>query len=160
MYQWDYASPVGNLILCSEDGALIRLERGTETERRDQCPILCRTVQELDEYFNGLRQNFDIPLRPGGTVFQREAWAALCRIPYGETWSYGKQAAAMGRPKAVRAVGQANHRNPICILIPCHRVIGAKGALIGYGGGLDMKAWLLALEARGMTQKNETAPRS
>ena len=106
-------------------------------------------AQQLDEYFAGSRQELDIPLCPVGTAFQLAAWEALCRIPYGETRSYAQQAADIGRPKAARAIGQANHNNPISILIPCHRVIGASGKLTGYGGGLDMKAYLLELESRG-----------
>jgi len=148
MYELDYASPIGNLILVSDGEALTRLERIDHAGRRDDCTILRRTAQELDEYFAGTRRAFDIPLKPAGTAFQLAAWEALCRIPYGETRSYGQQAADIGRPKAARAIGQANHNNHICILIPCHRVIGASGKLTGYGGGLDMKAFLLELEAR------------
>lgn len=148
MYQFDYASPVGNLLLVSDGVALTRLERAPAAGRRDACPVLRQTVAELEEYFAGRRRRFTVPLAPAGTAFQQAAWAALRQIPYGETRSYGQQAAAIGRPRAARAIGQANHRNPISILIPCHRVIGAGGQLTGYGGGLDMKAYLLALERR------------
>lgn len=156
MYELDYASPVGNLRLVSEGGFLTRLERAEPQNRRDDCDLLRRAAQELDEYFAGTRRSFDLPLKPEGTPFQLAAWEALCRIPYGETRSYAQQAAAIGRPGAARAIGQANHRNPISIFIPCHRVIGASGALTGYGGGLDMKAFLLALEAA--HQSKETVP--
>ena len=148
MYELDYMSPIGNLLLVSNGTALTRLERADAAERRSDDSILRRTAQQLDEYFAGSRQEFDIPLCPVGTAFQLAAWEALCRIPYGETRSYAQQAADIGRPKAARAIGQANHNNPISILIPCHRVIGASGKLTGYGGGLDMKAYLLELEAR------------
>ena len=149
MYELDYASPVGNLRLVSDGGFLTRLERAEPQNRRDDCDLLRRAAQELDEYFAGTRRSFDLPLKPEGTPFQLAAWEALCRIPYGETRSYAQQAASIGRPGAARAIGQANHRNPISIFIPCHRVIGASGRLTGYGGGLDMKAFLLALEQRG-----------
>jgi methylated-DNA-[protein]-cysteine S-methyltransferase len=97
----------------------------------------------LDEYFAGRRWRFDLPLSLDGTVFQRAVWAALRQIPYGQTASYGDIAARVGNPKAVRAVGGANNRNPVAIIVPCHRVIGHGGSLVGYGGGLDTKRWLL-----------------
>jgi len=102
---------------------------------------------QLEEYFAGHRRTFDLPLHASGTAFQQRVWTALLDIPYGETTSYGKTAAAIGAPTASRAVGLANGQNPIPIIVPCHRVIGANGALTGYGGGLDAKRWLLALEA-------------
>lgn len=105
-----------------------------------------RAAEELSEYFSGKRKNFDLPVRQDGTPFQKRCWEALCRIPYGETRSYGQQAAMVKSPKASRAVGGANHRNRVCILIPCHRVIGADGSLTGFGGGLDAKEFLLSLE--------------
>jgi methylated-DNA-[protein]-cysteine S-methyltransferase len=102
---------------------------------------------QLDEYFTGLRTDFDLPLHPAGTTFQVRVWAALRTIPYGETASYAEVAEAIGSPGAFRAVGAANGQNPIPIVVPCHRVIGAQGALVGYGGGLDAKRWLLSHEA-------------
>lgn len=102
---------------------------------------------QLAEYFAGTRTSFDLPLHPAGTAFQRKVWAALREIPYGETTTYGKTAAAVGVPDAARAVGLANGQNPIPIIVPCHRVIGANGSLTGYAGGLDAKRWLLAHEA-------------
>jgi methylated-DNA-[protein]-cysteine S-methyltransferase len=102
---------------------------------------------QLEEYFAGHRRTLDLPLHLSGTAFQQRVWTALLDIPYGETTSYGKIAAAIGAPTASRAVGLANGQNPIPIIVPCHRVIGANGALTGYGGGLDAKRWLLALEA-------------
>ncbi|PZS20405.1 MAG: cysteine methyltransferase [Pseudonocardiales bacterium] len=102
---------------------------------------------QLAEYFAGRRRAFDLALHPSGTAFQQRVWAALLDIPYGETTSYGKTAAAIGVPSAARAVGLANGRNPIPVIVPCHRVIGANGSLTGYGGGLDAKRWLLAHES-------------
>ena len=103
---------------------------------------------ELTEYFAGQRKSFDLPLEPKGTAFQQSVWRALCEIPYGETVSYGQIAERIGNKKACRAVGMANNRNPIAIIIPCHRVIGAGGKLTGYAGGLDKKEFLLELEAQ------------
>ncbi len=102
---------------------------------------------QLEEYFAGERREFELDLAPSGTPFQLSVWRALCAIPYGETASYGEIAAAVGQPGAARAVGGANNRNPIAIIVPCHRVIGASGSLTGYGGGLPRKRQLLALEA-------------
>jgi len=103
---------------------------------------------QLTEYFCGTRRHFDLPLDAAGTIFQQEAWSALQQIPYGQTRTYQQQAAVIGRPAAVRAVGTANGRNPISIIVPCHRVIGANGSLTGYGGGLNAKQWLLAHESK------------
>ena len=111
-------------------------------------PLLGQAKQQLAEYFAGQRQAFDLPLRMQGTPFQQKVWAALREIPYGETRSYGQIAAQVGNPKASRAVGMANNRNPIAIIVPCHRVIGANGSLTGYAGGLSVKEELLALERR------------
>jgi methylated-DNA-[protein]-cysteine S-methyltransferase len=109
-------------------------------------PVFLQLRQELGEYFAGKRRSFNVKLAPEGTEFQRAAWKALTQIPFGQTRSYGEQAAAIGKPKAVRAIGAANGRNPIGIVIPCHRVIGANGTLTGYAGGLDKKEFLLKLE--------------
>lgn len=109
-------------------------------------PLLAKLRRELAEYFAGERRTFDVPLAPQGTPFQQSVWTALLAIPYGTTESYGALAARIGKPAAVRAVGLANGRNPVPILIPCHRVIGADGTLTGYGGGLPRKQALLALE--------------
>ena len=103
-------------------------------------------ISQLGEYFAGERTRFDLALAPAGTRFQRAVWAALRTIPYGETRTYTEQAVAVGRPSAVRAVGAANGRNPIAIVVPCHRVVGADGSLTGFGGGIDRKRWLLAHE--------------
>ncbi|MGR5068812.1 methylated-DNA--[protein]-cysteine S-methyltransferase [Vibrio alfacsensis] len=115
-------------------------------ERDDQCPVLSLTRTQLDEYFSGLRNEFDLPLAAIGTEFQTQVWHALTTIPYGETWSYQDLANAIGNSKAVRAVGLANGKNPISIVVPCHRVIGKSGKLTGYAGGVERKQRLLALE--------------
>jgi methylated-DNA-[protein]-cysteine S-methyltransferase len=149
-------TPVGTLSLVSTDSALVALVWRTAghsrvpfddaTEHKDH-PVLHETTRQLREYFVGTRREFDLPLEFRGTDFQRRVWAALLRIPYGETRSYGHIAAQLGNPAAVRAVGAANGRNPIAIIAPCHRVIGMSGDLTGFGGGLDAKAFLLSLEA-------------
>ncbi len=109
-------------------------------------PLLDQTQKELEEYFSWTRKTFTIPLAPSGTDFQKKAWQALTKIPYGETRSYKEEAILAGNPKAVRAIGWANNKNPIVIIIPCHRVIGSDGNLVGYGGGIDRKIWLLKHE--------------
>ncbi len=109
-------------------------------------PLLAEAVRQLQAYFDGALLRFDLPLHMAGTDFQLRCWEVLLEIPFGETLSYGEQARRVGNAKASRAVGGANHRNPLCIIVPCHRVIGASGALTGYGEGVDMKAWLLAHE--------------
>ncbi len=109
-------------------------------------PVLVLAHQQLQEYFSGSRHDFTVPLSMNGTEFQLAAWLALQSIPYGKTVSYKAIAEQIGRPKAMRSVGMANNRNPIAIIVPCHRVIGANGQLVGYGGGLDMKQWLLEHE--------------
>jgi methylated-DNA-[protein]-cysteine S-methyltransferase len=120
-----------------------------DAELRAGGRVRSRAHVQLREYLDGRRRAFDLVLRPLGTEFERLAWASLCRIPFGATRSYGEQAAAMGRPSASRAVGRANGKNPIPIVIPCHRVIGSNGSLVGFGGGLDLKRWLLAHEGVG-----------
>ena len=107
---------------------------------------LCQAADQLEEYFSGTRRGFDLPLDADGNEFQQRVWKGLCEIPYGETWSYGQLAISIGRPGAARAVGSANSRNPLPIVVPCHRVIGANGTLTGYAGGLHIKAFLLELE--------------
>lgn len=141
-------SPVGLLRLVAEDGALTGLYFGGEACANDEDEILDRAEAQLKEYFAGERRAFDLPLRPKGTPFQLADWKALEQIPYGETVSYGDIARAIGKPKACRAVGMANHSNPISIIVPCHRVIGKSGRLTGYGGGLEAKKWLLEHEQK------------
>ena len=114
-------------------------------------PVVARTLTQLHEYLAGKRTSFDVPLDLQGTEFQVDAWNALATIPYGSTVSYAQQAALIGRPKATRAIGSANGRNPVVIVLPCHRVIGANGSLTGFGGGLHVKSWLLDLEKQKST---------
>jgi methylated-DNA-[protein]-cysteine S-methyltransferase len=146
-------SEIGPLTLAGDDGTLIHLWM----DNQRHLPPLPRNwvrddtafpdvVEQLEAYFAGELKDFDVSLRLEGTEFQRRVWAALREIPYGETWSYGQLAAHIGQPTASRAVGMANGRNPVAIIVPCHRVIGAGGSLTGYGGGLDRKRILLDLE--------------
>ncbi len=139
-------SPIGPLTLTGDGRAVTGLFFGDSAGGRSACPLLERAAEELREYFAGSRRRFDLPLSPAGTEFQRLVWGALLTIPYGQTVSYGQLARQIGRPSACRAVGMANHRNPISILIPCHRVVGSGGGLTGYGGGLERKQFLLELE--------------
>lgn len=149
-------SPVGMLTIAGSGGALghVVLAHAAHPPRDRsgwvEAPrAFGDVVAQLEEYFAGTRTTFDLVLRPTGTVFQRRVWDALSRIPYGETRTYGEIAEAIGQPGAARAVGLANGRNPIAIVVPCHRVIGADGSLTGYGGGLDVKRALLDLERAG-----------
>lgn len=142
-----YHSPVGDLQLDCEDGVVTAL-KPIDADVKAGLPseLAQRVFRQLDEYFAGTRKVFDFPYRLHGTPFQETVWAALREIPYGETRSYKDIAKVIGHPNACRAVGMANHANPIFIAIPCHRVIGANGHLVGYGGGLAMKRALLELE--------------
>lgn len=141
-------SPLGRLTLCANDNGLVSIEfsRGLLGHRREH-PLLERCKAQLTEYFAGTRTRFDLPLAPAGTPFQQAVWGELGEIPYGETRSYGELADALGKPTASRAIGMANGKNPLAIIVPCHRVIGANGRLTGYSGGLSRKEWLLAHEA-------------
>ncbi|MCK9490044.1 MAG: methylated-DNA--[protein]-cysteine S-methyltransferase [Xanthomonadales bacterium] len=148
-------SPVGPLSLAASAQGLhaIEFEHSRHPVRRDQRwqegshPLLARAAVQLAEYFAGQRQQFDLPLAPAGTAFQQQVWQALPDIGYGLTISYGEVARRIGRPSAVRAAAAAIGRNPLSIIVPCHRVVGANGALTGFGGGLPLKRFLLALEA-------------
>jgi methylated-DNA-[protein]-cysteine S-methyltransferase len=147
-------SPIGPLTLVQDDGALVRLAMSPATalvpdelgERSDEG--FGDVVAQLGEYFAGERTTFDLPLRPVGSDFELAVWQQLTRIPYGETRSYGFVAKAVGEPGGAQAVGAANGRNPLAIVVPCHRVIGADGSLVGFGGGLPRKRFLLDLEQR------------
>ena len=160
-------SPVGPLVLLAADGRICRLDFGRMEERRAELaawaaahglagefvhapddPLLAEAAAQLAAYFRGERIRFELPTVMYGTPFQQAVWAALAAIPYGEVRSYKALAAAIGRPSAVRAVGGANNRNPLPIIVPCHRVVGTDGALVGYAGGLEAKACLLELERR------------
>ncbi|WAU77137.1 methylated-DNA--[protein]-cysteine S-methyltransferase [Acinetobacter sp. TR3] len=148
-------SPVGALKLVAHDHALVAVMWDNEDHKRvriaeliedRQHPMLLRVKKQLEEYFAGQRQQFDLPLDFQGTDFQQQVWQALLTIPYGEKRSYKDIAVQIGNEKAVRAVGAANGKNPISIIAPCHRVIGSSGALVGFAGGLDKKQILLSLE--------------
>jgi len=148
-------SPVGKLKLVAIDKGLVAIlwenEKSgrvplSELQKNDRHPILLKTEQQLNEYFAGQRQQFSIALDMRGTRFQKNVWDALLAIPFGETRSYGQLAKQLGNPKASRAVGAANGRNPLSIIVPCHRVIGSSGKLTGFAGGLEVKAHLLSLE--------------
>lgn len=150
-YKHHIETPIGILCIESEEEAITGLYFDHEDEmlseqKEPETDLLKRAKEQLAEYFDGKRKNFDLPLNPSGTEFQKKVWQALCTIPYGQTRSYGEIAAQIGNPKACRAVGGANNKNPIIILIPCHRVIGADGSLVGFGGGLDAKRYMLKLE--------------
>ena len=144
-----YESPVGVLKIKSNGNAITLLVKTNEKfEQTNDLSIVVKLKKELDEYFIGKRKVFDLPLRFNGTKFQEQVWDALLKIPYGETRSYKDIATAIGNSKASRAVGMANNKNNIIILIPCHRVIGSNGGLVGYAGGLDVKEYLLNLEKK------------
>jgi methylated-DNA-[protein]-cysteine S-methyltransferase len=145
-----YESPIGRLVLECDGDVLIGIwlpheRRHARNDADDVPPVLKETAAQLDEYFDGERTDFDVRMELDGTDFQREVWTELTRIPYGETISYGELARRVGRPSAPRAVGQANGRNPIPIIVPCHRVLASNG-IGGYGGGLKVKRQLLAVE--------------
>ena len=140
-------SPIGRLKITSSEKAIIALEHEAEGEESEVLPaVLAECVTQLEQYFAGERQSFTVPLQVDGTVFQQQVWQALQDIPYGEVCSYKAIATAIGNTKAVRAVGNANNKNKLPLLIPCHRVIGANGSLVGYALGLEHKQYLLDLE--------------
>jgi methylated-DNA-[protein]-cysteine S-methyltransferase len=153
-------SPLGTLRLYAANDELVGVylpDAEAPTGATGRSDVLVRTARQLTEYFAGQRRVFDLPLGPQGTGFQTLVWRTLLQIPYGETWSYGQLARAIGRPAASRAVGAANGRNPIPIIVPCHRVIGSNGDLTGYGGGLPIKRWLLDHETRARTAVTRSA---
>lgn len=154
-------SPIGTLTIVSDERAVVAIDWHGESAHEamigdaeivdvtaDDHPPLAAAVRQLGEYFDGVRTEFDLPLAAAGTAFQHQAWDALTRIPFGETVSYGEQAVMLGDRNKARAVGAANGRNPIPIVVPCHRVVGSNGHLTGFAGGLEAKAWLLDHEFR------------
>ena len=153
---YDFVStPLGKMLLASDGDALVGVwfegqryepRRDSSWVRRGNLPALVRAGAELSEYFAGARTEFTLPLAPAGTAFQREVWSAIAAIPFGETAAYSDLASRIGRPASIRAAGAATGRNPLSIIVPCHRVVGADGTLTGYAGGLDRKRALLALE--------------
>lgn len=150
MSAYFYETPIGTIGIAEKDGKITRLYfqtdyRPSETTIRET-PLLQEAAHQLQDYLTGKLADFSLPLQPEGTAFMQQVWNRLCEIPYGETASYKSLAESIGKPNAARAVGMANHRNPIPIFIPCHRVIGASGSLVGYRGGVDLKSRLLKLE--------------
>jgi methylated-DNA-[protein]-cysteine S-methyltransferase len=151
-HYFNYDFPVGKIWIAEEGGKITDLHFGKAKKadvkdfEEKETPAIKKAAKQLGEYFAGKRKEFDLPLDPKGTVFQLKVWKALLAIPYGKTRSYGEIAKKIKNDKAARAVGMANNRNPISIIIPCHRVIGADGSLVGYGGGMKNKEYLLALE--------------
>ena len=146
-------SPIGTVRIVERGQSIVRLDLGPkapfeplEGVVEQQPPLLQRAFKQLEEYLAGTRESFDLPLAPEGTPFQRKVWDALLQIPYGQTRSYRQIAEAVDSPRGFRAVGMANNRNPIAVFIPCHRVVGADGSMVGYGGGLPIKEALLKLE--------------
>lgn len=149
IYVGYYESPIGLIEISGTDDAVRSLD--FVEERRDGCHskrVVDQAMKEMKEYFEGNRQQFEVPLDLRGTPFQRAVWRELLKIPYGSTASYGDIARAIGNPKAVRAVGGANHRNPVALIVPCHRVIGSDGSMTGYGSGIWRKEWLLKHEGK------------
>ena len=148
VYYYNYK--LCKLGIAEENGAICRVffaaGKAPDNFENTETPLIKKAAAQLEEYFEGKRKNFDLPLVLNGTDFQNRVWEALRKIPYGKTRSYGELAAMTGNPKASRAVGMANNRNPIVIVIPCHRVIGSDGSLTGFGGGLELKKRLLELE--------------
>ena len=154
MPQLSLHTPVGPITVSEEDGAIVALDWGWGRDQTETA-TLCEARAQLHAYFDGERTDFTLKLKPAGTVYRRRVWQALCDIPYGATRSYGEIARAIGNPNACRAVGMANNRNPIALIIPCHRVIGADGSLTGYGGGLPLKERLLAHERSVLAGRGE-----
>jgi methylated-DNA-[protein]-cysteine S-methyltransferase len=171
LYRTTMTSPIGLLTLVANDRGIVAIRWDTETSGSEpdahkpvdaklgdefvdvpagdgQHAVLDRAVEQLQQYFDGRRIDFDLPLDPDGTDFQKQAWDALVQIPFGETISYGEQAVMLGDKNKSRAVGAANGKNPIPIVVPCHRVVGSNGHLTGFAGGLNVKAWLLDHEFR------------
>lgn len=150
-YYTTIETPIGRLVIKEKDAAIIsvypiRTNLNAPVAMENETCLLRETKRQLQEYFDGRRRSFELPLQPDGTAFQQKVWQALRRIPYGETRSYKELAAMLGNPKAYRAVGGANNKNPTLILIPCHRVVGADGSLTGFAVGLPAKKYLLELE--------------
>ena len=142
-------TPLGDMLAVEENGALVGLDfmpEGGQVSAQEETPLLAETRRQLMAYFAGELREFSLPVKPRGSSFQQQVWQRLLAIPYGQTRSYGQIAREIGKPGAARAVGQANNRNPISVIIPCHRVVGADGRMTGYGGGISRKEALLSLE--------------
>lgn len=147
---FSYPSPIGDIRIAEEGGSITHLyfegEAADPSLAVEETPLIRQAMAQLKRYFCGELKTFDLPLAPKGTPYMQAVWQQLCTVPYGATATYKDIAQRVGNPKGCRSVGQANNRNPIPIIIPCHRVIGSDGKLVGYGGGLDIKVKLLALE--------------
>ena len=152
-----YNSPIGPLLVAEEDGCIVevsfmeadtrrKFNTGASSAQPEDAPVAEACIKELEAYFAGSLREFTVPIKLNGTDFRKQVWNALMTIPFGETISYKQLAERIGNPSAIRAVGGANHHNPVSIIVPCHRVIGANGKLVGYGGGLSNKTFLLELE--------------
>ncbi|MCS6968283.1 MAG: methylated-DNA--[protein]-cysteine S-methyltransferase [Cytophagales bacterium] len=152
-----YCSPIGNMLIRATEVGICGLTIGSEPALQDdlaqQNPFIRQAIEQLDAYFAGVQKHFDLPLDLQGTPFQQRVWQELQRIPFGHTITYAQLAARIGQPEAVRAVAAANSRNPVWIIVPCHRVIGTDGSLTGYAGGLWRKEWLLNHEQLNMVHK-------
>ena len=149
MFCYYYNTPAGKLQIVADSEYITGItfcEKKMKSVVEKETPLIRKMYEQLEEYFDGQRKIFDIPVKATGTAFQKSVWEALQKIPYGETRSYKQIAEMIGKPAACRAVGMANNRNPVSIVIPCHRVVGANGDLVGYAGGLDVKIKLLELE--------------
>lgn len=156
---YTYDTDYGQITISEENDCIIEMTLGSSRLNAHnitniESSLIKKAYDQLDEYFKGIRKSFDLPLAPKGTEFQKKVWNALLKIPYGSTCSYKDIAVMIGNEKACRAVGGANNKNPIFIIIPCHRVIGTNGSLVGYGAGLDLKKRLLDLEQNNITKMN------
>lgn len=146
MFYYTFISDIGEITVIADENYIKAVQFGKSEYVNKKTPLISEAVNQLQEYFKGDRKVFTVPLKPDGTDFQRKVWKALTEIPYGQTASYGEIAEKIGKSGGARAVGNANNKNPIAIMIPCHRVIGANGSLTGYAAGLDIKKKLLDLE--------------
>ncbi|WP_213995714.1 methylated-DNA--[protein]-cysteine S-methyltransferase [Arsukibacterium sp.] len=158
MFQQTIDSPLGPLQIFASEQGITQINLGRQTTAPDlPSRLTAQAATQLQQYFAGTLTQFSLPLAAKGTLFQQQVWQALCQLPFGQTCSYATIARQIANPKAVRAVGAANGKNPIAIVVPCHRVIGANGTLTGYAGGLDNKAWLLAHEQKVSHEQKLTA---
>ena len=153
-YYYSYQTPIGDIWIVEEDNFIVKLKYEIDVKgiKEMETPLIKTTYHQLTEYFNGKRKTFDLPLKLKGTKFQQQVWSALQTIPYGEVWSYKHLAEVIENPRACRAVGNANNHNPVAIIVPCHRVVGIDGELVGYAGGLKIKKQLLDIEQNEITE--------
>ncbi|MDR2410944.1 MAG: methylated-DNA--[protein]-cysteine S-methyltransferase [Bacteroidales bacterium] len=154
MRHYYYQTAAGQICIVEDDNSIVNIKYKIEINQGEEqeTSLIKESYRQLVEYFDGKRKEFDLPLKLRGTPFQQKVWSALQTIPYGEVWSYKRLAESVGSPKGYRAVGMANNHNPISIVVPCHRVIGSDGSLVGYAGGLDRKKLLLEIEQKNKLQ--------